>query len=198
MPKGLFWRKFSLFISVLVCIYPSPQDGTQGQFFIVNWITMTTKIQQTLKRDIKNHWIAVSTLLDPISSVYCDVGRVFANSSGDWGSIPGWVIPKTLKMILDASLLNTQHYKVGIKGKVEQSRKRSCTLPYNYWKGSLRVALDYGRQLYTYMKTITSKSIKEVQIIQSDLRHKHWEEKVWSNTRSIGTNSSIDGWTKEK
>ena len=49
-------------------------------------------------------------------------------------------------MIFDASLLNTQHYKVRIKGKVEQSRERSSVLPYSYWKGNLRVALDYGRQ----------------------------------------------------
>ena len=27
------------------------------------------------------------------------------------------------KMVLDAALLNTQHYKVWIKGKVEQSRE---------------------------------------------------------------------------
>ena len=32
--------------------------------------------------------------------------------------IPGRVIPKTQKMVLDATLLNTQHYKVRIKGKV--------------------------------------------------------------------------------
>ena len=31
---------------------------------------------------------------------------------------------------LDASLLNTQHYKVKIKCKVEQSRERSSTLFY--------------------------------------------------------------------
>ena len=30
----------------------------------------------------------------------------------------------------DASLLNTQHYKVRIKGKVEQSRESSSALPY--------------------------------------------------------------------
>ena len=36
------------------------------------------------------------------------VGRVFANDPGDLGSIPGRVIPKTLKMVLDTSLLNTQ------------------------------------------------------------------------------------------
>ena len=47
--------------------------------------------------------------------------RVFANGPGDLGSIPGRVIPKTQKMVLDAILLNTQHYKVRIKGKVEQS-----------------------------------------------------------------------------
>ena len=51
--------------------------------------------------------------------------RVFANGSGDWGSIPGRVIPKTKKKVLDASLLYTEHYKLRIKGKVEQSRERS-------------------------------------------------------------------------
>ena len=44
--------------------------------------------------------------------------------------IPGRVIPKTLKMELDTTLLNTQHYKVRFKGKVEQSREWSSALPY--------------------------------------------------------------------
>ena len=56
--------------------------------------------------------------------------RVFANGPGDLGSIPGRVIPKTLKMELDTTLLNTQHYKVQFKGKVEQSREWSSALPY--------------------------------------------------------------------
>ena len=34
---------------------------------------------------------------------------------GDRGSIPGQVIPKTQKMVLDAALLNTQYYKVRVK-----------------------------------------------------------------------------------
>ena len=34
-----------------------------------------------------------------------------------WGSIAGRVIPKTEKMVLYASWLNTQYYKVGIKFK---------------------------------------------------------------------------------
>ena len=58
--------------------------------------------------------------------------RVFANGPGDLGSIPGRVIPKTQKMVLDAILLNTQHYKVRIKGKVEQSRETSSALPYTF------------------------------------------------------------------
>ena len=58
------------------------------------------------------------------------VGRVFTNGPEDLGSIPGRVIPKTLKMVLDTSLLNTQQYMVCIKCKVEQSRERSSALPY--------------------------------------------------------------------
>ena len=40
-------------------------------------------------------------------------------------------------MGLDTSLLNTKHYKVQMKSKVEQSRERSNTL--------LQVVLNYGR-----------------------------------------------------
>ena len=58
------------------------------------------------------------------------VSRVFANGSGDLGSIPGRVIPNTLKMVLDTFLLNTQQYKVGIKDKLEQSRERISDFPY--------------------------------------------------------------------
>ena len=48
---------------------------------------------------------------------------MFSNSPGDWDSIPDQVIPKTQKMVLDASLLKTQHYKVLIKGKRSNPRK---------------------------------------------------------------------------
>ena len=62
-----------------------------------------------------------------------DIGMkvsVFANGAGDLGSIPGRIIPKTQKMVRDTSLLNTQHYKVRIKGKEEQSRERSSAPPH--------------------------------------------------------------------
>ena len=85
------------------------------------------------------------------------MSKVFTNAPGDQGSIPGRVIPKTQKMVFDAFFLNTQHYKVRIKDKVEQSRNRSSTLPYtsvySYWIESLQVTLDYSPQLYfTYKK----------------------------------------------
>ena len=64
-----------------------------------------------------------------VNRLFVQVGRVFTNGPGDLGSIPGRVIPKTLKMVLDTSLLYTRHYKVRIKGKVEQSWERSSALP---------------------------------------------------------------------
>ena len=63
--------------------------------------------------------------------LYWLMSRVFANGPEDRGSILGRVILKTQKMVIDATLLNTQHYKVRIKGKVEQSREWSCALPYS-------------------------------------------------------------------
>ena len=66
------------------------------------------------------------------------MSRVFANSLGNQRSIPGRVIPKTQKMLLDAALLSTQHYKVRIKGKLEQSREMSNALPYTSVKQLLK------------------------------------------------------------
>ena len=109
--------------------------------------TINLNRQQTLKAIGKN--------VTPIIILIGLAVRVFANGPGDLSSIPGRLIPKTQKMVLDASLLNTQHYKVRIKGKVEQSREGVAPSPTpwcsNYRKGSLRVTLDYGRQLYFYI-----------------------------------------------
>ena len=70
-----------------------------------------------LLRDPLSPW--GSKYLSKLNSFLGFRGRVFTNDPIDWDSIPGQVIPKTQKMILDASLLNTQHYEVCIKGKVE-------------------------------------------------------------------------------
>ena len=69
------------------------------------------------------------------------------------GQFPRRVIPKTQKMVHGTALLNTQLYTVRIKGKVEQSREWSSTLPYTfvwYWKGNLWVIFDL-RYIYIYI-----------------------------------------------
>ena len=54
-----------------------------------------------------------------VPEAHCLMGRVFSNNPGDLGSILSRIIQKTLKMVLDTCLRNTQQYKVRIKGKVE-------------------------------------------------------------------------------
>ena len=58
-------------------------------------------------------------------------------------------------MVLDASLLNIQHYKVWIKGKWSNPRKEVGPFPTpwygSYWKGTLWVALNYGWPTYIHI-----------------------------------------------
>ena len=72
------------------------------------------------------------------------MSRVFANGLGDRASIPGRVYQKLKKMVLDVTLLNTQHYNVRVKWSnpgngVAASSTPCCS---SYWKGSLWVTLD--------------------------------------------------------
>ncbi len=57
--------------------------------------------------------------------------RVFANGPGDLGSISGQAIPKTQKMVLNATLLNTQYYKVRIQCKWSNPGKGITSNPKN-------------------------------------------------------------------
>ena len=75
-----------------------------------NWLQKMIELEQFFQH---NGWI------------YRLIGQ-----EGDLDSTSGRVIPKTLKMVFDTSLLNTQQYKVRIKGKVEQFRERSSAFPY--------------------------------------------------------------------
>ena len=56
-------------------------------------------------------------------------------------------------MVPGTSLLNTPHYKVCIKGKMEQSKEKCSHPPLHLSvvaieKGAFGVTLNYGRQLY--------------------------------------------------
>ena len=78
-------------------------DGSQVEhYFVLFYIFLIVTVLFT------SYYICVLTRLIGL------VGRVFANGPGDLGSIPGRVIPKTLKMVLDTFLLNTQQHKVCI------------------------------------------------------------------------------------
>ena len=59
-------------------------------------------------------------------------------------------------MILDTSLINTQHYKVRIKSKVEQSRKSNSDLPLHLSvvaneKGAFKSPLTLVANFFLYL-----------------------------------------------
>ena len=56
------------------------------------------------------YWIVFGSVHSSVNDLYFYNPNtpVFINGPKDLGSIPGSVIPKTLRMVRDASLLNTQ------------------------------------------------------------------------------------------
>ena len=81
------------------------------------------------------------------------------NGPRDRDSVPGQVIPNTQKIVLDASLLNTQHYKVWIKGKWSNPRTGVVPSPTlwcsSYWKWSLWVTQLTYLKPYNYVWIIS-------------------------------------------
>ena len=77
-------------------------------------------------------WVTLGSVANFTHRAIGLMSKVLTKSRGDRGSIPRQVIPKTKKSVLNAALLNTQSYKVRIKGKVEQSRERSNTFHYAF------------------------------------------------------------------
>ena len=114
-------------------------------------------------------------------------GRVFTNGPGDLGSIPGRVRPDILKMGLDTSWLNTQQYKLRIKGKVKQLEKGVAPAPIprcsSCWKGSLQVALDYDRQLYFYIYIYIQRARERERERERKRERKGRREREWVSER---------------
>ena len=79
--------------------------------------------------------------------IYWAIGlmsRVFANGLGDRGSVPGWVIPKTQKMVLDIALLSIIRWESRVKWSnpgngIAPSPTPRCR---RYLKGSLQVTFN--------------------------------------------------------
>ena len=90
-------------------------------------------LMKLLEKKLNRNFMSIlinQQFYDLLYSIWA-IGWVFARGPGDLRSIPGRVIRKTKKKIEpDATLLNIQHYKVRVKGKVEQSRERSIAIHY--------------------------------------------------------------------
>ena len=75
---------------------------------------------------------------------------MFANGLGEQDSIPGQIIPKTQKMVLDASLLTLSIIRYGSRvSRATQGKEYhpfSLHLIVAIEKGSPQVALDYSQQ----------------------------------------------------
>ena len=66
----------------------------------------------------------------PKKSIIGLMSRVIANGSGDRGSIPGQVIPKTQKMVLDVALLDTQVRIIRYGSRVKWSNPGKGVTPF--------------------------------------------------------------------
>ena len=115
------------------------------------------------------------------------MSRMLANGPGDRGSIPGRIIPKTQKMVFDTALLSTQHYKIRIKGKVEQSRKWSSALPDTFGSLSTKVA-NFTLDLWIHWIPI-------VTVVHDDIDASIQKEVKDSNILLLYWEF---GWSKEK
>ena len=110
-----------------------------------------TMIEGFLQRNICiSSFVIGIKLLNPYKTP-ANIVELHNNGPGDQGSISGQVIPKAKKKkkkkVLDISLLSTQHYKVCIKDKMEQSREKNTTIPYTPVKKLLkREHSDCSRQ----------------------------------------------------
>ena len=105
---------------------------------------------------------------------YCLESRMFANGLGDWGSIPGLVTPKTQKWCLMQPCLTLSILRYRSRVKWSHPGKRIAPFPTlhcsSYWKGILRVPLDYGRQLlliYIYILSSTDFVSKHFSVARS-------------------------------
>ena len=101
------------------------------------------------------------------------MGRVIINGPGDQGLIRRRVIPKTQKwcLIRPCLTLSIIGYVSRVKWRVPGNGVVPSPTPCcsKYWKGSLWVTLDYGRQLY-FWKVWKSLRLKKINILKDNLK----------------------------
>ena len=104
-------------------------------------------------------------------------GNLYALYLEDRGSIPGRVIPKTQKwyLIPPCLTLSIMRYRSRVKWSnpengVTPSPTSWCC---SYWKGSLRVTLDKGRQLYFFYMLYSSSCNKSSLVFKEEANVLH-------------------------
>ena len=112
-----------LLLKVKTDLFQTIQLSISTRFFIYSDLSGQTVLFQTIKFSISTKLSCSQYYSVFIFRLIGLVGRVFANGPGDPGSILSRVIPKTLRMVLDTSLLNTQQYKVLSRVKWSNPRK---------------------------------------------------------------------------
>ena len=90
-------------------------------------IPHSPKLQHYSNLNIRSSSVTFRTLIGGVSPLCICILKLEPN-----GKVSGRPVfnPKTLKMVPNATLLNTQRYKVKIKGKVKQFGEWSSTLSY--------------------------------------------------------------------
>ena len=119
---------------------------------VIVWLEFELTYYHVVVQHISNY---VEETLSSLIRFYRTIGLmswVFANSLGDRCSIPCRVIPRLKKWYLIPSCLALSIIRYGSRVKWTNPGKGVATSPAtrcsSYRKGSLRVTLDYGRQLY--------------------------------------------------
>ena len=88
---------------------------------LIMWLVVSSLLAENLHLQFFGLLIFALTLLVPMTLFWVAgmMVRVFAYDLGDWGSIPGLVFSKIKKIVLDATLLQTQHYGSRISGAIQ-------------------------------------------------------------------------------
>ena len=142
IPKYRFWPSFAPTARVLMdefFFYRSSFEGSPCAGVMAKVLDCNIEVSS-------NSTPVISFIFRPIGLM----SIVFANSPGDWEFNPRSSHTKDSKMALDAALLNTQHYKVRINGKVEQSREWSSAPPLYHGV----VAIEKGASESPSMKVV--------------------------------------------
>ena len=98
------------------------------------------------------------------------------NGPVDLGSIPGRVIPKTLKIVLDTSLLNTYEYKVRNRLSIIWKSDLTDTMKHSFFQAAVTSILLYGCTTWTLTKRLEKKLDGNYTRMLRAILNKSWQQ----------------------